>query len=135
MASTVDESVLNTIKKMLGPDASYTAFDTDVIVHINTALMTLQQLGVGPEEGFLITGEDEEWTDFIPKGKMLEAAKTYIYLCVKLVFDPPTNSFVVTAMNEERKMLEYRLREQGRFFNAIEGKYVDPDQQNESGDG
>lgn len=106
----MEESILNTIKKMLGPDDSYEAFDTEIIVHINTALSTLAQLGVGPRKGFRITGTDETWGDFISDGSVdLEGIKTYIYMKVKMIFDPPASSFVMKAMEESCKELEWRL--------------------------
>lgn len=106
----MEESILNTIKQMLGPDDSYEAFDTEIIVHINTALSTLAQLGVGPRKGFRITGTDETWGDFISDGSVdLEGIKTYIYMKVKMIFDPPASSFVMKAMEESCKELEWRL--------------------------
>jgi len=106
----MEESILNTIKKMLGPDDSYEAFDTEIIVHINTALSTLAQLGVGPKKGFRITGPDETWDDFISDGSVdLEGIKSYIYMKVKMIFDPPANSFVMKAMEDSCKELEWRL--------------------------
>ena len=106
----MEESILNTIKKMLGSDDSYEAFDTEIIVHINTALSILAQLGVGPRKGFRITGTDETWGDFISDGSVdLEGIKTYIYMKVKMIFDPPASSFVMKAMEESCKELEWRL--------------------------
>lgn len=105
----MNESILNTIKKMLGLGDDYTAFDTDIIVHINSCFMTLNQLGVGPEKPFRISGKDETWTSFFGEDVNVEAAKTYIYIGVKLVFDPPTNSFVVEALKEIQKEYEWRL--------------------------
>lgn len=111
-----DGSILDTIKKMLGIDTTYTAFDEDIIVFINSAMMTLQQLGVGKEEGFVITGLSETWNDFLPSEKMLEGVKSYIYLSVKMVFDPPANSYVMDAMKTQKEELEWRLREQAEFY-------------------
>ena len=120
-------SILATIKKMLGLDVNYDAFDVDVVVHINSALMTLQQLGVGPEEGFFIDQSNSQtWDDLFPSNHMLEAVKTYIYLSVKMVFDPPGNSFVMDAMKSQKEELGNRLKEQARFFNPEAGKYTDP---------
>lgn len=114
--SSMEDSILATIKKMLGLDPNYDAFDTDVIVFINTALMTLQQIGVGPVNGFTLTGMDQTWEEFLPSDKMLEGAKTYIYLSVKMMFDPPTSSFVMDAMKQQKEELEWRLREQAEFY-------------------
>ena len=113
---TDDGSILATIKKMLGLDLSYDAFDTDIIVFLNSAFMKLQQIGVGPVQGFVLTDNSQNWSDFIPSDKMLEAVKTYLYLSVKIVFDPPTNSYVMDAMKTEKEELEWRLREQAEFY-------------------
>lgn len=114
--SAMGDSILATIKKMLGLSDDYEAFDTDVIVFINTALMTLQQLGVGPVSGFRVSDTTQTWGDFLPSDKMLEGAKTYIYLCVRMVFDPPGTSFVMDAMKQQKEELEWRLREQAEFY-------------------
>lgn len=108
----MDDSVLNTIKKMLGLAADYTAFDTDIIVFINGVLMTLHQYGVTPKEGYKITGPDEKWSDFLPSDKLLEAVKTYIFLKVKIVFDPPTSSYVLTAYQSQADENLWRIKEQ-----------------------
>lgn len=105
----MQSSILTTIKKMLGIDSSYEHFDTDIIININSVLMTLQQLGVGPEDGFSIEGSSEKWSDFIEQRKDLEAIKTYIYLKVKLLFDPPTNSFSIDSYERQAKEFEWRL--------------------------
>lgn len=105
----MEESILNTIKKMLGPDSSYEVFDTDIIVHINSAFSTLAQIGVGPKHGFRITGPEETWGQYLGESIDLDSVKTYIYMKVKMVFDPPTNSFVQKAMEESCKEIEWRL--------------------------
>lgn len=106
----MEESILNTIKKMLGPDPEYEVFDTDLVVHINTALSTLTQLGVGPAKGFRITGSTETWSDFIGSGVVdLESVKTYIYCKVKMIFDPPSSSFVMKAMQDTCDEIGWRL--------------------------
>lgn len=112
----MEESILYTIKKMLGIQANYDAFDTDIITFINSALMTLQQIGVGPDGGFAIVDEYAIWSDFIPGNIMMEGVKTYIYLSVKLVFDPPGNSVVTESMKSLKDELEWRLREQAEFY-------------------
>ena len=106
---TMNESILTTIKKMLGIAEDYDAFDTDIIVNINTVFMTLTQIGVGPEKGFSITNSESKWSDFLQEEKKLEGVKTYIYLKVKLVFDPPTTSFVLDAMKNMATEIEWRL--------------------------
>lgn len=105
------DSIVVTIKKMLGLDDGYTPFDADVIVHINTAIMTLTQMGVGPKEGYEVLDYDQTWTDFLGGDmvKMLGAVKTYIYLQVKMVFDPPNNSFVMDAYKQQCEQLLFRL--------------------------
>lgn len=103
------ESILTSIKKLLGPSAEYEYFDPDIIMHINSALMVLTQIGVGPAEGFVIEDETSLWTDFLPDGKNLEAVKTYIYLKVKIVFDPPLNAAVLESYKQTITEYESRL--------------------------
>lgn len=103
------DSILNTIKKLLGPGQDQTYFDQDIITHINTAIMTLTDIGVGPKEGFSITSDAEVWSDFIEDINKFEAVKTYIYLKVKLVFDPPLSSSVIEIYNKQINELEWRL--------------------------
>lgn len=103
------ESILNSIKKMLGPDAEYDHFDPDIIMHINTVFMVLQQLGVGPEEGFFIEDDTATWADYLADPTKLQMVKTYIYLKVRLVFDPPTSSTVMNAINQLIAEYEFRL--------------------------
>ena len=105
------ESILTSIKKLLGPSAEDTHFDPDIIMHINTVLMDLNQIGVGPEEGFAITDKSETWDDFVPEASLakLEGIKSYIYLRVRLLFDPPTNSAVIESMNKQIDKLEWRI--------------------------
>lgn len=104
------ESILVSIKKMLGIDKDYDHFDPEIIIHINSVLMVLEQLGVGPEEGFFITGNDEVWSVFLGKHlKHIEAVKTYVYLKVRLIFDPPTTSFLIDAITRQITELEWRL--------------------------
>lgn len=118
-------SILQDIKKLVGLTKDYEAFDTDIIIHINSAFMTLNELGVGPEEGFMISGYEEEWDSFLPKGIQLEGAKTYVFLRVKLLFDPPGNSFLVDAMEKQIKELEWRLNVKVENFEPL--KNDDPD--------
>lgn len=105
-----NHSILETTKKILGIDASYTAFDTDITIHINSALSTLTQLGVGPAEGFMIVDQTQLWADFIGSDPRLNAVKTYVYLRVRLLFDPPSTSFHLVAMKEQIQELEWRLQ-------------------------
>lgn len=103
------ESILTSVKKMLGIAEEYEHFDMDIIIHINSALATLTQLGVGPPEGFSITGNTDTWDEFISDENTLNSVKTYTYLKVKLLFDPPLNASVLTSMNQTISELEWRL--------------------------
>lgn len=105
----MEESILTSIKKLLGITKEYTNFDTDIIIHINSAFVTLNQLGVGPEEVFSIEGESDTWDKFIRDDKKLNSVITYIYLKVKLIFDPPINSSVMEANKQMINELEWRL--------------------------
>lgn len=104
----MNDSILLTIKKMLGLDNSYTVFDQDIIIFINTALMILEQVGLGPN-GFTVTGESETWTDFLTDISKFEGAKTYVYIRTRLAFDPPTNSSLLKSLEDTYKELEWRL--------------------------
>ena len=105
------DSILLTIKTMLGPSADYDEFEGDIIVFINNAFLDLNQIGVGPEEGFMIEGKDETWEDFIPEKNLvkLQAVKTYIYLKVKQIFDPPSSSAVLESYQRTIDKIEWRL--------------------------
>lgn len=103
------DSILISIKKLLGIDALCDQFDMDIIIHINSALMVLNQLGVGPPEGFTVTSNSETWNDFLKGNQMIESVKTYVYLKVRLVFDPPQTSSVIEAINRQISELEWRL--------------------------
>jgi len=105
----MEESIFESIKSLLGPDASYDVFDQDILIHINTAISVLTQLGVGPAGGFIVTGPDETWKDFIGDDKTLQMVKSYIYMKVKMIFDPPANSSVLSAYQEACKEYEWRL--------------------------
>jgi len=104
------DSILQSIKKLLGLDENYDAFDDDVMMHINSVLMILTQLGVGPKNGFSVTGEEETWGDYLGEDiSKLSAVKTYVYLKVKTMFDPTSSSVVNEATKEMLKELEWRL--------------------------
>ena len=102
------DSILSSVKKKLGILEDYTHFDEEIILDINTSFMTLNQLGIGPEEPFMITGATEIWDDFIEDGP-IEAVKSYIPLKVRLLFDPPQQSFMVSNIQEQIKELEFRM--------------------------
>lgn len=109
----MEESILMTIKKMLGGSLVETDhFDMDIIININSVLMQLGQLGIGPTEGFIIQDEYAIWSEFLLERKDLIAVQAYIYLKVKQVFDPPTSSFVLDSVDRQIKELEWRLNVQ-----------------------
>ena len=104
------ESILTSIKKLLGIAEEYEHFDNDIIMHINSVFMILTQLGVGPSKGFVITDSSASWDDFLPEGgEKLQAVKTYMYMKVRLMFDPPTSSAVMESTNRMINELEWRL--------------------------
>ena len=104
------ESILTSIKKMLGIAEEYTHFDADLIMHINSVLSILTQIGVGPAEGFSIKDYSSMWEDFITEDSKLELVKSYIYMKVKLLFDPPLSSSVIESMNRIISELEWRIQ-------------------------
>ena len=105
----MNESILTTIKKLLGVPEDYEHFDTDIIIHINSVFMILNQLGVGPSDGFSISDKTAVWSDFVSNNKKFEAIKSYVYMKVRLLFDPPTNSSVMECMNRMINEMEWRL--------------------------
>lgn len=106
----VKNSILNSTKKNLGLDKEYDAFDYDVMTHINSCFFTLNQLGVGPVDGFNIEGEEETWVEFSTDRNILNAVKPYIHLRVRRAFDPPERPHHITALNEQIEELEHRLK-------------------------
>lgn len=106
------DSILVSIKKMLGLEDEYTPFDMDVLIHINSAFMTLCQMGIGPKEGFAVTDYSQTWDDFLTNKVMLGGVKTWVYLQVKMLFDPPTNSFVMDAYKTQAEQILWRLNVQ-----------------------
>lgn len=104
------ESILTSIKKLLGIAEEYEHFDADLIMHINSVFSILTQLGVGPSEGFSIEDEVAVWTDFIPEKSKIEFVKSYMHLKVKLLFDPPLGSAVIESMNRMISELEWRIQ-------------------------
>lgn len=103
------ESILTSIKKLLGIAEEYDHFDADLIMHINSVFMTLTQLGVGPSEGFYIEDDQAYWEDFVPEPGELQAIKSYMHLKVRLLFDPPLNSAVIESYNRSISEFEWRL--------------------------
>lgn len=102
------DSILETIKKKLNVASDYTAFDVDIISHINTVFAKLNQLGVGPSEPFYISGSDETWGDFTddPKYNMV---RSYMWFKVRLMFDPPSTTTMYEAFQRQAEELEWRL--------------------------
>lgn len=107
--ATITDSILDSVKKRIGPSAEYDYYDPDIIMDINSTFMILNQMGIGPEKPFSISDRMDTWDDFMPEGEIPELVKTYIYMKVKLMFDPPLSSSVATAMNEQIKEMEWRL--------------------------
>ena len=103
------DSILTSVKKIIGISEEDESFDTDLIMHINSVLMILNQLGVGPEDGFSITDKSAVWTDVIGDNKLIEAVKTFVGLKVRLIFDPPTSSAVLDSINKTISELEWRI--------------------------
>lgn len=105
----MDESILISVKKLLGISSEDTSFDLDVLVHINTILTNLIQMGIGPSGGFYVSGNSETWGEFIQNDLLLQQVKSYVYLKVKLLFDPPTNSSMMDSFKQLANELEWRL--------------------------
>lgn len=121
----MENSILNSIKKKLPIfDQSGEYFDDDLIDHINNAFAILQQLGVGPEEGFAITDDSAVWTDFINNTVLVGMVRSYVYFRVWLDFDPPTSSSVIDAANRKIDELTWRLPEAVSDFNRIREEEV-----------
>lgn len=118
----MEESILTSIKKILGIGEDDEDFDTDIIMHINTVLFVLTQLGVGPVSGFYINDDSAKWSDFLPNNMSLESVKSYIGMKVKILFDPPLASAVIDSMNRVISEFEWRLN-----------VAVDPKEENQNG--
>lgn len=102
-------SVLISIKKLLGIPEEVSDFDTDIIMHINSVFLTLNEIGVGPSDGFYIEDKDTLWTDYIDEGMVLNSVKSYMYLKVRLLFDPPSNSTTIESINRQISEFEWRI--------------------------
>lgn len=117
-----DDSILMSIKKLLNIDYKDTAFDTDIKFLINNEFMTLQQLGIGPEAGFSVEDVGTEWEEFSTDNTLVKTVKAYIYLRVRMLFDPPASSVVADAINSRINELEWRLNVQAeRDYNKTGG--------------
>lgn len=107
------ESILTSVKKLLGIEKEYECFDNDIIMHINSAFAILTQLGVGPSEGFRIIDDEAKWNDFISDDNILvELVKSYTYKKVKILFDPPLSSSVIESLNRSVSEDEFRILSQ-----------------------
>jgi hypothetical protein len=120
----MEQSILISTKKILGIAEDYTVIDLDIITHINTAFSTLTQLGVGPANGFMIEDANAVWTDFIDNDIDFQwnSVKSYVFLKVRQLFDPPTTSYLIASTKEQIEELEYRLN-----THREETDWVDPD--------
>jgi hypothetical protein len=106
----LESSILNSIKKLLGIDPDDISFDNDILIHINSTIPNLSQMGIGPKNGFIVTSADDKWIDYIDSSTInLEGVKTYLYLKIKLIFDPPTNSTTIDAINKSIDELGWRM--------------------------
>lgn len=126
------DSILDSIKKVLNLSSDYTPFDQDVIMHINGVFSTLNQLGIGPEDGFMITDATAVWSDFLEGDLRLNNVKNYVYLRVRLLFDPPTVGYLIDSMKEQINELEWRINVQRE---GIAWTEPDPDPNEEVLDG
>ena len=117
----MEQSILTSTKKILGVGETDTSFDLDIITHINTAFSTLTQLGVGPVDGFMIEDADAEWDEFIGEDSRYQSVKSYVFLRVRQLFDPPTTSYLIDAVNKQINELEWRLN-----VNRERTDWVDP---------
>lgn len=105
----MDDSILNSVKEMIAGGAIHEHFDPELIMHINSVIGTLRQIGIGPQEGFSISDDTAVWSDLIGDSTMLEAVKSYVGFKVRMMFDPPASSAVSEAIKENIKELEWRL--------------------------
>ena len=109
----MESSILQSVKQMLGIYEVDTAFDAELIMHINSVFSILNQLGVGPDEGFMITGSDETWDEFLNAfhvdPKKIQMVKSYVYQKTKIIFDPPSTGVLNEALDRQIKEMEWRL--------------------------
>ena len=118
----MEDSILTSTKKILGIAEDYTVFDVDIITHINTAFSTLTQLGVGPPDGFMIQDAEAKWQDFVADDLQYNSVRSYVFLRVRHLFDPPTTSYLIEASERQIKELEWRLN-----VHREETGWTDPD--------
>jgi hypothetical protein len=106
----LSDSILTSVKNVLGIEADYTTYDVDILMHINTVFSTLNQLGIGPVDGYMIEDAAPTWSDYLGSDLRLNSVKTYVYLRVRLLFDPPGGSYhLVNSLNQQVQELEWRL--------------------------
>ena len=105
----MSDSILDSIKKLIGTSEEYDVFDSDLIMHINSAFMILCQIGIGPSTPFRIYDRFSTWQDFLPDRDHYQSVIDYVYLRCKLIFDPPSSSFVLSSYKEQLSELEWRL--------------------------
>jgi hypothetical protein len=105
----VIESILTSVKKNLGLDEDYTVFDSDITLYINGVFSTLHQLGIGPEDGFMIEDKTATWDDFTGGDVRYNMVRTYMYLRVRLLFDAPNTQYLVEALNNQIREHEWRM--------------------------
>lgn len=105
----METSILTTVKQILGLDENYTAFDQDILMHINTVFANLNQIGVGPALGFYVENKEQKWSDFLGTDMRLGAVPSFVAGKVRLIFDPPSTSFAITALENVLTEMEYRI--------------------------
>lgn len=115
----MEESILNSVKKVLGLDSDYDAFDEDILTHINTAFSTLTDLGVGPVYSFEIYDDSAIWGEYEAPPDQKSMIKTYVFLKVKTLFDPPATSFHISAAENQLKEFEWRLNNKREVVRAV----------------
>lgn len=121
--SVVTESILDSEKKLLGLDADYDVFDDDLVIHINSIFGTLHQLGVGPSQQLVITDNTTTWGEYTTNSEEIYEVRTYVYLRLRLLFDPPSSGFVFSGIESQARELEWRL-----MVKADEVKWVTGDE-------
>lgn len=115
MADDISNSILETIKKLIGIDKDYGVFDVDLIVAINSSFMILNQLGIGPDKPFSISDSSATWNDFFGNEEIFALAKSYIYLRTKLLFDPPSSGVLHEAVERQISEFEWRMHVQADY--------------------
>ena len=104
-----NDSILTSIKKLMGLTEEYDAFDQDILILINSVLFELEQIGVKAKEGFILSDNTAVWSDYSDDDRLLNALKPYIYMKTKLTFDPPTSSGALDSMNRIIDRFEWRI--------------------------